>query len=101
MMMSSYYKKHIQNKHSQERFHAMKRSFIMNCMIIITCLMFFMLPDCSGTKTAQKQAGLDYLAIVRIYADIMIEHGRDVYGTEHTPLFAVALDRHTFSIPEG
>ena len=32
----------------------------------------------------------DYLKIVRDYADAMIDHGRDVYGKEHSPLFAEA-----------
>jgi len=42
----------------------------------------------------------DYLRIVRSYADAMIEHGRDVYGTVHSPLFAAALDRKTLMLPE-
>ena len=37
----------------------------------------------------------DYLTIVKLYADAMIKDGRDVYGTEHSPLFASALDRTT------
>jgi len=43
----------------------------------------------------------DYLKIVRAYADAMIEHGRDVYGNEHSPLFAEALDRHSMRMLEG
>jgi len=41
----------------------------------------------------------DYLRVVRAYADAMIEHGRDVYGSEHSPLFAAALDRETLRLP--
>ena len=41
----------------------------------------------------------DYLAVVRAYADAMIDHGRDIYGTEQTPLFAATLDRATMRLP--
>lgn len=37
----------------------------------------------------------DYLAIAQAYADFMIEHGRDIYGEQHTPLFVTGLDRKT------
>lgn len=38
----------------------------------------------------------DYLELVRSYADAMIAHGRDTYGSQHSPLFASAMDRKTF-----
>lgn len=37
----------------------------------------------------------DYLELVRRYADTLIEKCRDTYGSEHSPLFAVTLDRKT------
>ena len=40
-------------------------------------------------------AAYDYVGIARAYADFMIEHGRDVYGPKHTPLFVTGMDRHT------
>ena len=40
----------------------------------------------------------DYLAVVKAYADTMIEKGRDTYGTVHSPLFATTLDRTTHRI---
>lgn len=43
----------------------------------------------------QVLADYDYVAIARAYADYMTEHGRDVYGTKHTPLFVTGMDRHT------
>ena len=46
-----------------------------------------------------EEASPDYLAVVRGYADAMIERGRDRYGEQHTPLFAVTLDRRTLSLP--
>lgn len=51
--------------------------------------------------SASVQAQHDYLNIVRRYADTMIEYGRDDYGLETTPLFAVCLDRSTLCIHEG
>lgn len=43
----------------------------------------------------------DYLKMVRDYADAMMENGRDVYGTQHSPLFAETLDRQTGRLLEG
>lgn len=43
----------------------------------------------------------DGLTLVKGYADAMIEHGRDVYGKEHSPLFAEELDRKTLRMLEG
>ena len=40
----------------------------------------------------------DYRAIVKAYADAMINEGRDTYGKEHSPLFAAALNRKTMKI---
>ncbi len=40
----------------------------------------------------------DYLELVKSYCDTMIEHGRDRYGKEHSPLFATTLDRKKLTI---
>jgi len=40
----------------------------------------------------------DYEAIVKAYADYMIEHGRDRYGEVHSPLFVSAMDRKTATV---
>ena len=50
-------------------------------------------------RAAAQAAG--YLKLVRDYADAMIAHGRDTYGTEHSPLFVEALDRKTLRMLEG
>jgi hypothetical protein len=39
----------------------------------------------------------DFLAVVRRYADAMIEHGRDVYGPQRSGLLLSALDRGTLA----
>ena len=48
----------------------------------------------------QKDKNIDYLKIVQAYADILIDKGRDVYGKEHSPLFAVMLDRENCKLFE-
>ena len=40
-------------------------------------------------------AANDYLGVAKAYADYMIEHGRDVYGKRHTPLFVTGMNRYT------
>ncbi|MHC4756605.1 MAG: hypothetical protein ACYTBP_15840, partial [Planctomycetota bacterium] len=43
----------------------------------------------------------DYLRITKAYADALLEHGRDTYGTTHSPLISSALDRKTMTmLPE-
>lgn len=55
----------------------------------------------TSSSTAAAADSLDYLATVKAYADAMIEHGRDRYGSEPSPLFAGALDRKNLDLPEG
>jgi len=54
----------------------------------------------NGTHAARRQGAKqpDYLRIVKAYANAMIKDGRDTYGTEHSPLFASALDRRTMRL---
>ena len=52
------------------------------------------------TQQAQQQwhktlHACDYAGIAKAYADYMIEHGRDVYGKVHSPLFMTVLNRKT------
>jgi len=55
----------------------------------------------SPADESGKEAQPDSLEIVRAYADALLEHGRDVYGDEHSPLFATTLDRSTMRLFEG
>ncbi len=55
---------------------------------------------CSDSALRGAEA-VDYLGIVRAYADAMISQGRDVYGSRQSPLFAEALDRGTMRMLEG
>jgi hypothetical protein len=63
-------------------------------MVCSICL--FLTATASPGLAAGKQP--DYLKIVKTYADALIEHGRDTYGTEKSPLFASTLDRGTLSL---
>ena len=67
------------------------------CLAIATCV--------SSTFGAEPAAGrsapLDALSVVRAYADCLVEHGRDTYGAERSPLFAETLDRRTLKLLEG
>ncbi len=73
--------------------HAMStRSACIPLMIIFT------LWGCENKK--EEEAG-EYLAVVQRYADTMLEHGRDTYGKDPSPLFASALDARTLKLPEG
>lgn len=47
---------------------------------------------------APALAADDSLAVVKAYADTMLDRGRDVYGPVHSPLFATTLDRATHRI---
>ncbi|TVS14777.1 MAG: hypothetical protein EA424_18235 [Planctomycetaceae bacterium] len=41
-----------------------------------------------------------FLVAVRAFADAMIEHGRDRYGSVHSPMYAADLDLETRQLPE-
>ncbi len=71
----------------------------------ITCAMSLSIAFIGSVARAEDRASQDneikrnvYLAIVKAYANAMIEDGRDTYGSEHSPLFASALDRRTMRI---
>lgn len=54
-----------------------------------------------ATTLQAEEPSLDYLQIVKAYADTMLEHGQDTYGKEHTPLFAEELNPTTMRMLEG
>lgn len=62
----------------------------------------FATTTCAGnlSKRQRRECAKRYLNMVRQYADAMIEHGRDIYGSVHSPLFASTLDRRTMRIPK-
>ncbi|MHC4647649.1 MAG: hypothetical protein ACYTBJ_19455 [Planctomycetota bacterium] len=51
-----------------------------------------------AAETKKVQTSDHYLKIVRSYADVMLEHGRDKYGPVQSPLFAAALDRKNMKL---
>jgi hypothetical protein len=54
-------------------------------------------PLSPARQQAWREVSADdnYVAIARAYADYMMEHGRDVCGSKHTPLFVTGMDRTT------
>jgi hypothetical protein len=68
-----------------------------NRMVVFVVLLTMFLTPMTGPAVRAH----DLLSIVRDYADAMIEHGRDVYGPVHSPLFAETLDRNTMRMLEG
>ncbi|MEX1239640.1 MAG: hypothetical protein WEB30_07980 [Cyclobacteriaceae bacterium] len=71
------------------------RPAIVKCAAIIFAVVI------SITSCEKKDVDDDFLAAVRRYADTLIEHGRDGYSDESSPLFASALDPETLKLPEG
>jgi hypothetical protein len=67
----------------------------MMLAVILICLVLFAVRS-DGAAVRQP----DYLRIVRTYADALLEHGRDTYGTVQSPLIASALDRKHLSLVE-
>ena len=72
----------------------MQKTKAITVMVILAACLLFM----NGVQAVQSAKQGEYLEIVKAYADAMIRDGRDVYGAEHSPLFASALDRHTMRI---
>jgi len=64
-------------------------------------VLFFIFLLSLALSLPARAASPDFLAVVQRYADVMIEDGRDRYGADDTPLFAVSLDRGTRRIHEG
>ncbi len=62
-------------------------------------LLFMLICSLFACTTVKKEKETNtFLPLVQAYADAMIEHGRDVYGEEKSPLFASALNRETLQI---
>jgi len=77
-----------------------KRPLSKNLQGLVSVVMFVAFFACSGQREKSDSAP-DYLGVVQSYTDTMIEHGHDFYGSDHTPLFAVSLDRTTLKLHEG
>ena len=61
----------------------------------VPLLILWVMVSCQTVKYGE------YLDHVEYYANAMLDHARDTYGTEHSPLFATTLIRETLSLPEG
>jgi hypothetical protein len=64
--------------------------------VAVACLT---LGSCLPSLSSPTHAGeLDYLSIVKTYAETLLEHGRDTYGEKKTPLIAILLDHKTLQL---
>ena len=52
----------------------------------------------AASELSSDSAAPDLLRVVRLYADTMIEHGRDTYGPQQSGLLLSALDRGTLQL---
>ncbi|MBT6803806.1 MAG: hypothetical protein HOA47_02470 [Verrucomicrobia bacterium] len=83
----------------------MRTGCIYTVLALLNCLSPVSAGDTSSARSvltvaAQQRwretlAAYDYIGIARAYADFMIEHGQDVYGQKHTPLFVTGMNRQT------
>lgn len=51
--------------------------------------------------SAEGEQGAVYITMARVYADAMLEYGRDQYGTRSSPSFVDTVDLRTMSMPRG
>jgi len=65
----------------------------MRRTVAITMLAVLLVAVPAAVRAATAPPAIDYLAAARRFADCMLRYGRDRYGTQHTPLFAVLLVR--------
>jgi hypothetical protein len=68
-------------------------------LLVATLAGLLCVANTARSAVAEKQP--DYLRLVRAYADALLKHGRDTYGTVQSPLIASALDRKTLALVEG
>jgi hypothetical protein len=61
----------------------------------IVILLIIVLGSCQSVKNPE------YLDHVETYANALLEHARDTYGYEKSPLIASTLIRETLSLPQG
>lgn len=64
---------------------------------VAVCALVFFSPR---VLPAAEPAAGDYLGLVVRYAEALLEKGRDVYGEQHSPLFAITFDRKNMKIFE-
>ena len=67
-------------------------------IILLICFLFLN-KSILGQKINKNDTS-DFLLLVERYADTMIKQGRDIYGSEYSPLFASALTRKTLKLPD-
>jgi hypothetical protein len=62
---------------------------------LAVCVLVMAHAQAADSQATQRP---DYPAIVKAYADFMLEHGRDTYGKKHSPLFVSVMERKTATV---
>ncbi|MDR9417159.1 MAG: hypothetical protein RI564_12810 [Gracilimonas sp.] len=78
---------------TQSLSHYLNGKFLAYSMVILIITLFY-----SWSANGQDKDNGSLLTIVKDYAEAMIEDGRDIYGEEHSPLFAAVLNRETMDL---
>ena len=71
------------------------------CLAALICLGCLSVQTTLWAVETEANGQADFPAVVRAYADALLEQGRDVYGKEKSPLFATTLDRGSLRLFEG
>ncbi|MHC4477729.1 MAG: hypothetical protein ACYTEL_18955 [Planctomycetota bacterium] len=68
-------------------------------LVLTVALTSIVIPaNAAEAREPRLASGPDYLRLVKRYADALLEHGRDTYGTVNSPLIASALDRKSLTL---
>ncbi len=70
--------------------------YSIDTVILVTLLVLLFLAGC--TSENESETDDEFLQPVKSFADAMMQHGRDHYGAETSPLFASVLDRKSLQI---
>lgn len=74
------------------------KEYVLIVSVIVQFLSVFATFNKLSAANPVKEGRPDFLKLVEDYAVTMINHGRDHYGKEHSPLFASALNRETMKL---
>ncbi|HSI74516.1 MAG TPA: hypothetical protein VK957_01420 [Lunatimonas sp.] len=67
------------------------RGFLLSLIVLVGSLLALHQKELTIKKTSPNQPESKRLQAVREYADLVLEHGRDTYRDQHTPLFVDGL----------
>ena len=87
-------------KTKTQKMNKRKRSGILTLVKIVIVFGLLMQSQLSCTTVKNEKDSIDFFTPVKKYADAMLARGRNMYGTEHSPLFASTLNRETLNLED-